>query len=131
MLGNFSYSNPTKLYFGDKAVSFLKDELVPRRLLVEPHGIEEIAGCFDQEFIVDVFLIGGASCKDIEDVAGIPRVEHAETVHGADLPCLGREAWQRLVATACRFAGETCRSQENYIKAPSNSSEEGEPIRPI
>ena len=33
-----------------------------------------------------------------------------------DLPRLGRDAWQRLVATACRFAGETCRSQENYIK---------------
>ncbi len=27
MLGNFSYSNPTKLYFGDNAISFLKDEL--------------------------------------------------------------------------------------------------------
>lgn len=33
-----------------------------------------------------------------------------------DLPSLGRDAWQRLVATACRFAGETCRSKENYIK---------------
>lgn len=27
MLGNFSYSNPTRLYFGDDALSFLKDEL--------------------------------------------------------------------------------------------------------
>ncbi|MBQ9227921.1 MAG: iron-containing alcohol dehydrogenase [Eubacterium sp.] len=27
MLGNFSYSNPTKLYFGDDALLFLKDEL--------------------------------------------------------------------------------------------------------
>lgn len=27
MLGNFSYSNPTKLYFGDDAIQFLKDEL--------------------------------------------------------------------------------------------------------
>lgn len=27
MLGNFSYSNPTKLYFGDEAIQFLKDEL--------------------------------------------------------------------------------------------------------
>lgn len=32
-----------------------------------------------------------------------------------DIPSLDREAWQRLVATACRFAGETCRSKENYI----------------
>ena len=27
MLGNFKYSNPTKLYFGDKAISFLPKEL--------------------------------------------------------------------------------------------------------
>lgn len=27
MLGNFSYSNPTKLYFGDNALSFLTAEL--------------------------------------------------------------------------------------------------------
>lgn len=27
MLGNFKYSNPTKLYFGDNAISFLADEL--------------------------------------------------------------------------------------------------------
>lgn len=33
-----------------------------------------------------------------------------------DLPDLSRDAWQRLIATACRFAGETCRSKENYIK---------------
>lgn len=32
-----------------------------------------------------------------------------------DLPNLGRDAWQRLISTACRFAGETCRSTENYI----------------
>lgn len=28
---------------------------------------------------------------------------------------LGREDWQQLVATACGFAAETCRSTENYI----------------
>ena len=27
MLGNFSYYNPTKLYFGDGSLNFLKDEL--------------------------------------------------------------------------------------------------------
>ncbi|MDD7664018.1 MAG: iron-containing alcohol dehydrogenase [Lachnospiraceae bacterium] len=27
MLGNFSYSNPTKLYFGDDAISFMREEL--------------------------------------------------------------------------------------------------------
>ena len=28
MLGNFSYYNPTKLYFGDESLNYLKDELV-------------------------------------------------------------------------------------------------------
>ena len=27
MLGNFCYSNPTKLYFGDKSLDYLNDEL--------------------------------------------------------------------------------------------------------
>lgn len=27
MLGNFSYYNPTKLYFGDESLNILKDEL--------------------------------------------------------------------------------------------------------
>ena len=27
MLGNFSYYNPTKLYFGDESLNYLKDEL--------------------------------------------------------------------------------------------------------
>ncbi|MBQ6190815.1 MAG: carbohydrate kinase [Bacteroidaceae bacterium] len=39
-----------------------------------------------------------------------------EGIMPEDFPNLDKEAWQRLVATACRFAGETCRSTENYIK---------------
>ena len=27
MLGNFSYCNPTKLYFGDESLKYLNDEL--------------------------------------------------------------------------------------------------------
>ncbi len=27
MLGNFSYHNPTKLYFGENSLEYLKDEL--------------------------------------------------------------------------------------------------------
>lgn len=27
MLGNFSYCNPTKLYFGDEALQYLNEEL--------------------------------------------------------------------------------------------------------
>ena len=43
-----------------------------------------------------------------------------EGIMQEDIPSLDREAWQRLVATAGRFAGETCRSKENYI-APHQS----------
>ena len=42
-----------------------------------------------------------------------------ENVMLEDLPNLGRDAWQRLIATACRFAAETCRSTENYISRKS------------
>lgn len=27
MLGNFAYCNPTKLYFGDESLNYLKEEL--------------------------------------------------------------------------------------------------------
>lgn len=40
-----------------------------------------------------------------------------ENIMPEELPTLGRDAWQRLIATSCRFAGETCKSKENYIKA--------------
>lgn len=39
-----------------------------------------------------------------------------ENIMPEDLSRLGRDDWQRLIATACRFAGETCRSKENYIR---------------
>ena len=39
-----------------------------------------------------------------------------EDIMQEDIPNLDKNAWQRLVATACRFAGDTCRSTENYIK---------------
>lgn len=34
-----------------------------------------------------------------------------------DLPRLTRQDWQQLIQTACEFAGQTCRSTENYIKS--------------
>ena len=38
MLGNFSYYNPTKLYFGDESLNFLKDELKGYGPVVYPAG---------------------------------------------------------------------------------------------
>lgn len=39
-----------------------------------------------------------------------------EGIMSEDILNLSRDQWQRLIATACRFAGETCRSTENYIR---------------
>ena len=52
-----------------------------------------------------------------------------EGIRRDDLPALPRDVWQRLVATACRFAAETCCSQENYIK-PHKPHETNKPHVP-
>ena len=50
MQGNFSYHNPTKLYFGDESLNFLKDELKnfgPVVLLNYGSGSRTLAGSLD------------------------------------------------------------------------------------
>jgi alcohol dehydrogenase YqhD (iron-dependent ADH family) len=51
MIGNFSYYNPTKLYFGDESLNFLKDELKgygPVVLLNYGSGSVKQNGVYDQ-----------------------------------------------------------------------------------
>jgi len=81
------------------------------------------AGCYDFQAppIEDVVSTVGAGDSFN---AGFACALIWESIMPEDLPNLGREAWQRLVSTACSFAGETCRSTENYIKPRS-------PISPI
>lgn len=83
-------------------------------------GAEQItvctpAGCYDFQAppITDVVSTVGAGDSFN---AGFACALIWEGFMSEDLPNLGRDAWQRLVSTACRFAGETCRSTENYIK---------------
>ncbi len=38
-----------------------------------------------------------------------------EGIQLESIPDLDRDTWQRLIATACQFAAQTCRSKENYI----------------
>lgn len=45
-------------------------------------------------------------------------------IRKGDLPGLGKEEWQSLIQTACLFAGEACRSTQNYI-----SPEFGQKVR--
>ena len=51
MLGNFCYHNPTKLYFGEDSLGFLKDELKnygSNVLLVYGGGSVEKSGLYDE-----------------------------------------------------------------------------------
>ena len=50
MLGNFSYCNPTKLYFGDDALRFLSEELHKygqNRVLIHGGGSIKKIGIYD------------------------------------------------------------------------------------
>jgi len=77
------------------------------------------AGCYDFQAppIEDVVSTVGAGDSFN---AGFACALIWEGIMPEDLPSLGRDIWQRLVATACRFAGETCRSTENYISDRRN-----------
>ena len=76
MLGNFTYSNPTKLYFGEDALSYLGKELTAygkRVLLVYGGGSIKKNGIYD-----DVMKILKDAGKDVFEVSGVmpnPTVE--------------------------------------------------------
>ena len=76
MLGNFSYHNPTKLYFGDDSLKYLRDELKnygQNVLLVYGGGSIKKTGLYDE--IVGIL----AECaKNVAEVSGVmpnPTVE--------------------------------------------------------
>lgn len=69
MLGNFSYSNPTKLYFGEDSLNYLNKELPkygPNVLLVYGGGSIKKNGIYDQ--VVEILKSNG---KVIFDDAGV------------------------------------------------------------
>ncbi len=69
MLGNFVYSNPTKLYFGDNAISFLSDELKnygPKVMLCYGGGSIKKNGIYD-----DVVRILKEAGKQIIEDPGV------------------------------------------------------------
>ncbi|WP_028510891.1 iron-containing alcohol dehydrogenase [Ruminococcus sp. NK3A76] len=69
MLGNFSYHNPTKLYFGEGSLSYLNDELAnygKNVLLVYGGGSVKKTGIYDE--IIAVL----AECeKNVAEVSGV------------------------------------------------------------
>ena len=76
MLGNFSYHNPTKLYFGENSLEYLKDELKnygKNVLLVYGGGSIKKSGLYD-----DIVTILKDCGKNIAEIAGVmpnPTVE--------------------------------------------------------
>ena len=76
MLGTFTYHNPTKIYFGPKALEGLADELTkygPNVVLVYGGGSIKKNGVYDQ-----VTAVLNASGKNVTEIAGVmpnPTVE--------------------------------------------------------
>ncbi len=69
MLGNFSYHNPTKLYFGEDSLSYLKDELKnygQNVLLVYGGGSIKKNGLYDE-----IIAILKECEKNVAEVAGV------------------------------------------------------------
>ena len=76
MLGNFSYYNPTKLYFGDESLNFLKDELKgygPVVLLNYGSGSVKRNGIYDQ--VIAILREAGKTIVENPGVMTNPTLE--------------------------------------------------------
>ena len=92
MLGNFTYCNPTKLYFGKGAIKYLSDELPKygkKVVLIYGGGSIKRNGIYDE--VIDILKSNG---KDVAEISGVmpnPTVEKLyegmdiARRHGADL----------------------------------------------
>lgn len=76
MLGNFSYCNPTKLYFGEGAVKFLNDEL-PKygKNVVLIYGGGSIKKNGIYQTVIDILNQNGKTVTEIAGVMPNPTVE--------------------------------------------------------
>ena len=76
MLGDFSYHNPTKLYFGEDSLSFLKDELAKygeNILLVYGGGSIKKSGLYDE--ITAILKDCGKNIAEVSGVMPNPTLE--------------------------------------------------------
>ncbi|MDE6501780.1 MAG: iron-containing alcohol dehydrogenase [Ruminococcus sp.] len=76
MLGNFSYHNPTKLYFGKDSLSYLKDELKnygENVLLIYGGGSVKKSGLYDK--ITAVLKESGKNVAEVSGVMPNPTLE--------------------------------------------------------
>lgn len=78
MLGNFSYCNPTKLYFGDNSLRYLNEELPkygPNVVLVYGGGSIKKNGIYDD--VVKILKENGKTISEISGVMPNPTVKKA------------------------------------------------------
>ena len=84
MLGNFSYCNPTKLYFGDDSLRFLSEELHkygPNVVLIYGGGSIKKNGIYEE-----VTKILQESGKNVEEIAGVmPNPTLAKLYEGIEI----------------------------------------------
>ena len=76
MLGNFSYHNPTKLYFGEESLGFLKDEMKKygeNILLVYGGGSVKKSGLYDE--ITAILKECGKKVAEVSGVMPNPTVD--------------------------------------------------------
>lgn len=76
MLGNFSYCNPTKLYFGDNSIEYLNSELKKygkNVVLVYGGGSAKKNGIYDE--VVEILRKSGNNIAEISGVMPNPTVE--------------------------------------------------------
>ena len=111
MLGNFSYCNPTKLYFGEGAVKYLNDEL-PKYgknvVLIYGGGSIKKNGIYDE-----VMAILNANGKNVAEISGVmPNPTLAKLYEGVEI---ARKAKADLLLAV--GGGSVC----DYAKAVSVS----------
>lgn len=98
MLGNFSYSNPTKLYFGEDSLQFLNEEL-PKYgkniLLTYGGGSIKANGIYDK--VVEILKANGKNIVEDGGVMPNPTVQKlyegcklAKEHDGGSDSCCGR-----------------------------------------
>lgn len=84
MLGNFAYCNPTKLYFGDESLNYLKEELPKygkKVVLIYGGGSIKKNGIYDE--VVKLLTDSG---KDVAEISGVmPNPTLAKLYEGVEI----------------------------------------------
>ena len=84
MFGNFIYSNPTKLIFGEDSINYLKDELKkygPKVMLIYGGGSIKRNGIYDKV----ISILKEASKEVFEDAGVMPNPTKEKLFEGAKI----------------------------------------------